>query len=123
MSEIRMATLLEVKNLETHFHTRDGIVHAVNGISFKVREGDTLGVVGESGSGKSVSMMSILRLISEPPGEVVAGEEFFEGQDLLKLSEPELRSIRGSEISLVFQDPMTSFNPVMTQCFRQEPVQ
>lgn len=109
-----MDNLLEVRNLETHFNTRDGVVHAVNGVSFAVKEGETLGVVGESGSGKSVSMMSMLHLIPEPPGKVVNGEAFFKGRDLLKLSEPELRSIRGSDISLVFQDPMTSFNPVMT---------
>lgn len=109
-----MDNLLEVRNLETHFNTRDGVVHAVNGVSFAVKEGETLGVVGESGSGKSVSMMSVLHLIPEPPGKVVNGEAFFKGRDLLKLSEPELRSIRGSDISLVFQDPMTSFNPVMT---------
>ena len=109
-----MAELLEVKGLETQFKTREGIIHAVNGVSFSLKEGETLGVVGESGCGKSVSMMSMLRLIPNPPGKVVAGEAIFHGKDLIKMPDDEIRKIRGSEISFVFQDPMTSFNPVLT---------
>ncbi|MCL4559901.1 MAG: ABC transporter ATP-binding protein [Chloroflexi bacterium] len=110
MSEL----LLNVKDLRTRFHTRDGLVHAVNGVSFFVKEGETLGIVGESGCGKSVTVMSILRLIPSPPGEVVSGEALYLGRDLLKMSNDEIRHIRGSQLSMVFQDPMTSFNPVMT---------
>jgi len=109
-----MTELFSVRNLETHFGSRDYIVHAVNGVSFKLDEGETLGIVGESGCGKSVSVLSTLKLIPTPPGKVVAGEALFEGKDLLKMSEAEIRKIRGSQISMVFQDPMTSFNPVMT---------
>ena len=109
-----MNNILEVKGLETQFFTREGTVHAVNGVSFTLKEGETLGVVGESGCGKSVSMMSMLRLVPDPPGKVVAGEAIFQGRDLLKMSDQEIRSVRGSEISIVFQDPMTSFNPVLT---------
>ena len=109
-----MNKLLEVKGLETHFRTREGVVHAVNGISFSLKKGETLGVVGESGCGKSVSMMSMLRLIPDPPGKVISGEVLFNGQDLLKISDEEIRKIRGSKISFIFQDPMTSFNPVLT---------
>ena len=109
-----MSKILEVKDLQTQFQTRDGIVHAVNGVSFTLDERETLGVVGESGCGKSVSIMSMLRLIDEPPGKIVSGEVLFEGMDLLKLSAEKLRMVRGNEISVVFQDPMTSFNPVMT---------
>ena len=106
--------LLQVENLETQFKTLDGIVHAVNGVSFTLNEGETLGVVGESGCGKSVTMLSCLRLIPSPPGKIVAGEAFFHGQDLLKMGDEELRHVRGAQISMVFQDPMTSLNPVMT---------
>ena len=109
-----MAGILEVNGLKTEFKTREGTVHAVNGVSFHLNEGETLGVVGESGCGKIVSMMSMLRLIPNPPGKVVAGEALFHGKDLIKISDDEIRKIRGSKISLVFQDPMTSFNPVMT---------
>lgn len=109
-----MSGLLEVKGLETQFKTRAGNVHAVNSVSFSLKEGETLGIVGESGCGKSVSMMSLLRLIPSPPGKVTAGEALFHGRDLLKMSDDEIRKIRGSKISFVFQDPMTSFNPVMT---------
>ncbi|HOG61530.1 MAG TPA: ABC transporter ATP-binding protein [Flexilinea sp.] len=109
-----MSDLLQVKGLETQFRTREGSVHAVNGVSFNLKEGETLGIVGESGCGKTVSMMSLLGLIPMPPGKVVAGEALFEGKDLLKLSNEELRHIRGAKISVVFQDPMTSFNPVLT---------
>jgi oligopeptide transport system ATP-binding protein len=106
--------LLDIKGLETQFKTPDGIVHAVNGVSFGLKEGETLGVVGESGCGKSVTMLSVLGLIASPPGKVVAGEALFFGQDLLKMPKEELRHIRGAQIAMIFQDPMTSLNPVLT---------
>jgi oligopeptide transport system ATP-binding protein len=109
-----MSTVLEVRNLETNFHTQDGTVHAVNGISFNLSEGETLGVVGESGCGKSVTMLSVIGLIPRPPGKIVSGEALFGSIDLLKISERELRSIRGAQISMIFQDPMTCLNPVLT---------
>jgi oligopeptide transport system ATP-binding protein len=109
-----MADLLNVQGLATHFRTREGMVHAVNGVSFKLKEGETLGIVGESGCGKSVTMMSIMRLIPTPPGKIVAGQAIYQGKDLLKMSNDEIRHIRGAQISMVFQDPMTSFNPVLT---------
>jgi oligopeptide transport system ATP-binding protein len=109
-----MTTLLEVNDLKTRFHTPEGIVYAVNGISFHVDEGETLAVVGESGCGKSVSMLSVLQLIPIPPGEIAGGTALYRGQDLLKKSENEMESIRGQEISMIFQDPMTSLNPVLT---------
>jgi oligopeptide/dipeptide ABC transporter ATP-binding protein len=112
--EPRMGTLLDVNNLKTRFHTPEGTVYAVNGISFKLDEGETLAVVGESGCGKSVTMMSILRLIPIPPGEIYSGTAFYRGADLLKISEPDMEHIRGKEISMIFQDPMTSLNPVLT---------
>ena len=106
--------LLEVQGLETTFKTPDGVVHAVNGVSFQLQEGVTLGVVGESGCGKSVTMLSILGLIPSPPGKIVEGSANFFGRDLLKMSVDEIREIRGAQISMVFQDPMTSLNPVLT---------
>jgi oligopeptide transport system ATP-binding protein len=106
--------MLEIKNLETQFRTPTGIVHAVNGVSLSLKEGETIGLVGESGSGKSVSMLSLLGLIPSPPGKVVNGTAKYMGRDLLSLSSEELRFIRGSQISMIFQDPMTSFNPVLT---------
>ena len=106
--------LLDVQDLETQFKTPDGIVHAVNGVSFTLKEGETLGVVGESGCGKSVTMLSVLGLIPAPPGKVTAGEAFFFGQDLLKMTKEEIRHVRGAQISMIFQDPMTSLNPVLT---------
>ena len=106
--------LLEIEDLHTYFFTRDGIVRAVDGVSLGVRRGETLGVVGESGCGKSVTSLSILRLIPEPPGRIVSGSIRFEGTDLLKLSETAMRGIRGNEISMIFQEPMTSLNPVLT---------
>jgi len=109
-----MAKLLEVKNLKTQFFTQDGIVHAVNGISYSVDAGETLAIVGESGSGKSVGVMSLIRLIPQPPGKIVDGEVWFDGQDLLKMSEDQLRHVRGNRIAMIFQDPMTSLNPVLT---------
>jgi len=106
--------LLDIKGLETEFKTPDGIIHAVNGVSFGLKEGETLGVVGESGCGKSVTMLSVLGLIASPPGRVVAGEAFFFGQDLLKMTKEEIRHVRGAQIGMIFQDPMTSLNPVLT---------
>ena len=116
-------TLLEVKHLETQFKTPDGLIHAVNGVSFGLKEGETLGVVGESGCGKSVTMLSVLRLIPSPPGEIIAGEAWFYGNDLLKMSDAEIRDVRGAQISMIFQDPMTSLNPVLTVGLQlQEPL-
>jgi len=105
--------LLEVENLQTHFRTPDGVNRAVDGLSFHVEAGETVAIVGESGCGKSVTSMSILRLIPEPPGKI-AGSIRFQGKDLLKLSDREMRAIRGNEISMIFQEPMTSLNPVLT---------
>ena len=107
-------TFLEVTDLRTRFHTPEGTVYAVNGISFSLKEGETLAVVGESGCGKSVTMMSILKLISTPPGEIVSGTVNYRDRDLLQLSENEMEDIRGKEIAMIFQDPMTSLNPVLT---------
>ncbi len=106
-------SLLDVKDLKTYFFTEDGIVKAVDGVSFSLERGKTLAIVGESGSGKSVTALSILRLVS-PPGRIVEGKVKFEGNDLLKLSEEELREIRGNRIALIFQDPLTALNPVFT---------
>ena len=108
------APLLEVEDLKTHFFTRDGVVRAVDGISFTIQPGETLALVGESGCGKSVTSLSIMRLIASPPGRTVAGAIRFDGRDLLGLSEPEMRQVRGNEISMIFQEPMTSLNPVLT---------
>ncbi len=109
-----MNDVLEVRDLETQFSTWEGVVHAVNGVSFDLGEGETFGIVGESGCGKSVSVLSLLQLIPSPPGKVVGGSAIFQGQDLLKLSPEELNLIRGSRIGFVFQDPLTFFNPVLT---------
>jgi oligopeptide transport system ATP-binding protein len=106
--------LLDVQGLETQFKTPDGIVHAVNRISFGLKEGETLGIVGESGCGKSVTVLSLLRLIPTPPGKITAGSALFNGHDLLKMSNEEIRHVRGAQITMVFQDPMTSLNPVLT---------
>ncbi len=105
--------LLEVRELRTYFHTEDGTVKAVDGITFTLKRGETLGIVGESGSGKSVANLSVIRLIPSPPGEIVSGEIIFDGQDLLRFSEDEVRKIRGRRIAMIFQDPMTSLNPFM----------
>jgi len=105
---------MQVKDLRTYFNTEEGIVKAVDGITYDVQEGETLAIVGESGCGKSVSALALLRLIPIPPGRIVSGEVIFEGEDLLKLSESEIRRIRGNRISMVFQEPMTSLNPVLT---------
>ena len=109
-----MAKLLEVKGLQTQFETGAGTVKAVDGISYDVAAGETVAIVGESGSGKSVEALSILRLIPNPPGKILAGEIIFDGRDLLKLGDEEIRKIRGNDISMVFQEPMTSLNPVLT---------
>jgi len=109
-----MAQLLEVNNLVTKFYTEDGIVHAVNGISYSLEEGEAMAIVGESGSGKSVGVLSIMGLVPSPPGQVEAGSMIFNGRNVLELSEDEKRQIRGREIAMVFQDPMTSLNPVLT---------
>jgi len=106
--------LLEVKGLKTQFFTQDGVVKAVDGVSFYVNEGETLGIVGESGCGKSVSVLSVMRLIPQPPGKIVDGEVLFDGRDLLKVSDDEIRKVRGNKIAMIFQDPMTSLNPVLT---------
>ena len=109
-----MDHLLDVTDLTTRFHIPEGTVYAVNGISFHVNEGETLAVVGESGCGKSVSMLSVMQLITVPPGEIASGKAIYRGQDLIKNSENEMEAIRGKEISMIFQDPMTSLNPVLT---------
>ncbi|MBE2202525.1 MAG: ABC transporter ATP-binding protein [Anaerolinea sp.] len=109
-----MTHLLEVRNLETRFFTEEGVVHAVNGISYTLDEGESLGIVGESGSGKSVGVLSVMGLIPTPPGRVTAGEVIYRDRDLVKLSPAEMRRVRGNEIAMVFQDPMTSLNPVLT---------
>ena len=105
--------LLEVRDLRTYFKTEDGLVKAVDGISFNLKRGETLGIVGESGSGKSVTNLSIIRLVPDPPGKIVAGEVVFDGQDLLLLSTESIRRIRGRRIAMIFQDPMTSLNPFL----------
>src|SRR6185437_7011151 len=105
--------LLEVENLQTHFATLDGVVRAVEGLSFQVNAGETVGIVGESGCGKSVTSMSILRLVQTPPGKI-SGSIRFQGRDLLTLTEKEMQGIRGNAISMIFQEPMTSLNPVLT---------
>lgn len=109
-----MGRLLEVSDLRTYFYTQDGVVKAVNGVSYTLDEGETLGLVGESGCGKSVSALSIMRLIPQPPGKIVSGKVVFQGRDLLKVSDDEMRKVRGKEIAMIFQDPMTSLNPVLT---------
>ena len=106
--------LLRIEDLRTHFHTDEAVVRAVDGVSYELYPGETLAVVGESGSGKSVTALSILRLIPEPPGRIVSGRILFKGRNLLELSPAEMRAIRGKEISMIFQEPMTSLNPVYT---------
>jgi oligopeptide transport system ATP-binding protein len=109
-----MTPIIEIKHLKTRFFTTDGVVKAVNDVSYSMENGEILGVVGESGCGKSVHALSIMQLIPDPPGKITNGEILFEGQDLLKLSENEMRKIRGRDIAMIFQDPMTSLNPVYT---------
>lgn len=105
--------ILQVRDLQTHFKTDDGIVKAVDGVSFDLHKGETLGIVGESGSGKSVTNLSLMRLIASPPGRIVGGEVLFHDEDLLKVSDNRMREIRGNKISMIFQDPMTSLNPFL----------
>ena len=109
-----MAPLLQVRDLRTSFFTDDGEVKAVDGVTFDIEEGETLGLVGESGCGKTVSALSLLRLIPSPPGKILGGEVIFEGEDLLKVDESEIRHVRGNKIAMIFQEPMTSLNPVLT---------
>ncbi len=109
-----MTTLLDVRNLKTRFFTQEGTVYAVNGISYTLDEGQTLGIVGESGCGKSVGVLSVMRLIPNPPGKITDGEVLYKGRDLLKLSDEQMRQVRGRELAMIFQDPMTSLNPVLT---------
>jgi len=106
--------LLEVKELKTRFSTPDGVVNAVNGISYSLERGEAVGIVGESGCGKSVSVLSIMRIIPDPPGKIIGGEVLFEGRDLLKMGLRDLRAVRGNQIAMIFQDPLTSLNPVLT---------
>jgi oligopeptide transport system ATP-binding protein len=108
-----VSQLLEVRDLTVRFHTLDGVVHAVNGISYSLDHGEMLGIVGESGCGKSVSVLSLMGLIPQPPGRIPKGEVLFQGRDLLKLNDAEMQHVRGKDIAMVFQDPMTSFNPVL----------
>jgi len=109
-----LATLLEVKNLKTHFFTMEGVVKAVDGVSYELNEGETLGLVGESGCGKSVSALSVMRLIPDPPGKIIDGEILLDGEDILKIDMEGMRQVRGAKIAMVFQEPMTSLNPVLT---------
>jgi oligopeptide/dipeptide ABC transporter ATP-binding protein len=106
--------LLSVRNLKTYFYTDEGVVRAVDGLSYALQRGETLGIVGESGSGKSVHALSVMRLIPTPPGKIVDGQILFKGQDLLRLSEEQMRRVRGNDIAMIFQEPMTSLNPVLT---------
>ena len=109
-----MAALLEVKDLRTHFFTMEGVVKAVDGVSYDLQAGETLGLVGESGCGKSVSALSVMRLIPDPPGKIISGEILLDGEDILKVGMDDMREIRGAKIAMVFQEPMTSLNPVLT---------
>ncbi len=109
-----MSVLLEVKNLKTYFYTDDGVAKAVDDVSFSLNKGETLGLVGESGCGKSVSALSIMRLIPDPPGKIAGGEIFFKGKNILNVTEKEMQGIRGNDIGMIFQEPMTSLNPVFT---------
>jgi oligopeptide transport system ATP-binding protein len=115
-----VSPLLSVQNLRTHFFTRAGVVKAVDGVSFDLRPGETLGIVGESGSGKSVTALSIMRLIPTPPGRIVSGKLLFDNQDLLAMGKSRLRELRGNQVSMIFQDPMTSLNPVFTIGYQVE---
>ncbi len=110
--------ILDIEDLKTRFYTEEGVVHAVEGISYQLHQGETLGIVGESGCGKSVHALSIMRLIPSPPGEIISGKIIFKSQNLLELSEKQMRSIRGDEIAMIFQDPMTSLNPVLKVGFQ-----
>ena len=109
-----MSTVLQVRDLSTYFHTQDGVVKAVERVSYEVAKGEVVALVGESGCGKTVSALSIVRLIQDPPGKIVSGQVIFNGTDLLKLSRQAVRKVRGSQIAMIFQEPMTSLNPVLT---------
>src|SRR5690349_9462514 len=109
-----MSAILDIRDLAVEFALGDSTVHAVNGVSYALQEGETLGIVGESGSGKSVHVLSLLRLIPVPPGRIVSGTAHFEGRDLLRLPDAELRAVRGNRIAFIFQDPMSSLNPVLS---------
>ena len=111
---VRVGVLLEVKNLSTQFNTESGVVKAVDGVTYEINEGETLALVGESGCGKSVSALSIMRLIPDPPGKITSGQVIFDGEDLLTLPDTDMRNIRGNRIAMIFQEPMTSLNPVLT---------
>lgn len=113
-----MNPILEIKNLKTRFYTQDGVVKAVNDVSYSMDRGEILGVVGESGCGKSVHALSMMQLIPDPPGKITNGEIWFDGRDLLKLNEDQMQKVRGREIAMIFQDPMTSLNPVFTVGFQ-----
>ena len=113
-SDTAREPILKVENLITRFYTPEGTVHAVNGVSFDLGEGETIGVVGESGCGKSVTMLSVLQLIARPPGKIEQGKALFHDRDLLAMDADEIRSVRGAQIAMIFQDPMTSLNPVLT---------
>ncbi|MBZ2175843.1 ABC transporter ATP-binding protein [Schnuerera sp. xch1] len=117
-----MNNLLKVKDLRTYFYTDDGVVKAVDGVEFQVKFGETIGIVGESGCGKSITAMSLIRLIQSPPGKIVSGNIIFDGEDLTQLSDEEIRSIRGNDISMIFQEPMTSLNPVFTSGYQIEEI-
>ena len=106
--------LLDIKNLTIHYETEDGVVKAVNGINLDLKEGETLGLVGETGAGKTTTALGMMRLIPNPPGKIIGGQIEFEGRDILALSEDDMRGIRGNKISMIFQDPMTSLNPVLS---------
>ena len=109
-----MTHLLDVRNLVTRFYTEDGTVHAVNGISYTLDKGESLAIVGESGSGKTVGVLSLMGMIPDPPGRIEHGEVIYDGRDLMRLSDAEMRNVRGGEIAMIFQDPMTSLNPVLS---------
>ena len=109
-----MQELLKIEDLRTHFFTHDGTVKAVDGVSLQINRGETLGIVGESGCGKSVTALSIMRLIADPPGKIVGGKVLFEGKNLLDLDDRKMRDVRGKKISMIFQEPMTSLDPVFT---------
>ncbi len=115
--------ILDIQNLATRFHTQDGVVHAVNGVTYQLHAGETLGIVGESGCGKSVSMLSVMDLLAKPPAEIEAEAILFKGEDLRNLTKTEMRKVRGSNMTMIFQDPMTSLNPVLTVGFQiKEPL-
>jgi len=122
MKHTMSKNLVQIKNLKTYFYTEDGIVKAVDDVSFNIRKGEIIGVVGESGCGKSVTAMSIMRLIPSPPGKIVGGEIIFEDKNILQLKDHEMRKIRGNDIAVIFQEPMTSLNPIFTIGYQIEEV-